>query len=176
MDEKALPAMALSDLPAVPDAIEAAPGVVVSGTSPADALAPGALPSPAAPVVAAPRAPRKLYDCSKCPGYCCSYPIIDVSKRDIERLARWFGLDYAVAERRFARFEGKKRVMRRQVDKTFGSICRFFDTEKRRCTVYEARPSVCRSYPSGRCGYWDFLTFERKLQADPEFIATTDHR
>ena len=43
-----------------------------------------------------------------------------------------------------------------------------------RCTVYESRPGVCRNYPdSSRCGYYDFLRFERAHQADPEFIATT---
>ena len=49
------------------------------------------------------------------------------------------------------------------------------DQEKRRCTVYEARPGVCRKYPdSNRCGYYDFLKFEREAQDDPNWIATTD--
>ena len=30
---------------------------------------------------------RKLYDCMKCPGYCCSYPVIEVKDRDAERIA-----------------------------------------------------------------------------------------
>jgi Fe-S-cluster containining protein len=48
------------------------------------------------------------------------------------------------------------------------------DQEKRRCTVYEARPAVCRAYPdTARCGYYDFLQFEREQQGDPEFIALT---
>jgi Fe-S-cluster containining protein len=50
-------------------------------------------------------------------------------------------------------------------------MCRFFDTTERRCTVYKARPAVCRQYPNGaRCGYFDFLQFERKHQDDPDFI------
>ena len=28
-----------------------------------------------------------VYNCSKCPGYCCSYPIIPLKKRDVQRLA-----------------------------------------------------------------------------------------
>ena len=48
------------------------------------------------------------------------------------------------------------------------------DQEKRRCTVYEARPGVCRKYPdSYRCGYYDFLRFEREQQDDQELIALT---
>ena len=31
--------------------------------------------------------PRQ-YDCLKCPGYCCSYPIIVVTRRDLARIAR----------------------------------------------------------------------------------------
>ena len=35
------------------------------------------------------RLPR-MYNCSKCPGYCCSYPLIALTKRDVERLAKHF--------------------------------------------------------------------------------------
>jgi hypothetical protein len=119
----------------------------------------------------------KLYDCSKCPGYCCSYPIIKISTRDIARLARHFGITTEAAERRFTRIaHGEPRVLRRKKDDHYGRICRFFDTEQRRCTVYEARPAICRAFPGGnRCGYYDFLSFERRKQDDPEYVATTDH-
>jgi len=40
--------------------------------------------------------------------------------------------------------------------------------------VYKARPAVCREFPgAGRCGYYDFLSFERNAQEDPDFISTT---
>jgi Fe-S-cluster containining protein len=115
-----------------------------------------------------------MYDCSKCPGYCCSYPIIALTKRDIERLAKHFGLSYSKARTKFTSVQPEaKYAMRRKADKHFGRICRFFDTEKRRCTVYKARPAVCRDCPGGRCGYYDFLASERRGQDDPEMIATT---
>ena len=116
------------------------------------------------------------YDCSKCPGYCCSYPLIEVGKRDIQRLAKHFGISYAQAETRYTRFDksGKVRSLRQQEDEHFGRICKLFDTKKRQCTVYESRPGVCRDYPEGkRCGYYEFLQFEREHQDDPTFIATT---
>ena len=28
------------------------------------------------------------YSCNKCPAYCCSYPEIEVTPRDIQRLAK----------------------------------------------------------------------------------------
>lgn len=119
-----------------------------------------------------------MYDCRKCPGYCCSYPVIPVGKRDVERLARHFAITPAEAERKFTRrAHGLKRVMRRKKDEHFGRICRFFDTKKRNCTVYAARPGVCRSFPGEtRCGYYDFLKFERRRQDDPEYVAVTDSR
>ena len=65
--------------------------------------------------------------------------------------------------------------MRRQKDRYFGHICKMFDTRKRQCTVYEARPGVCREYPeTKRCGYYDFLEFEREQQEDKKFVATTN--
>jgi len=116
------------------------------------------------------------YDCSKCPGYCCSYPNIAIEKSDVARLARHFGVTLEVAARRFTRqAHGRKWVLRRKKDPHFGRICRFFDTERRNCTIYEARPKLCRSYPNEpKCGYWEFLSWERRQQNDPEFVAKTD--
>jgi Fe-S-cluster containining protein len=117
-----------------------------------------------------------MYNCQKCPGYCCSYPLIALDKRDVERLARHFGVSFDEARQKFTVERwGRKYSMRRKADPIFGRICRFFDTDKRRCTIYEARPALCRSYPGGRCGYYDFLSFERRAQEDPEFVATTDN-
>lgn len=116
-----------------------------------------------------------MYNCLKCPGYCCSYPLIQLTKRDVQRLARHFGLSFEVARKKFTKAEvGAKYAMRRKDDKHFGRICRFFDTEKRRCTIYTARPTICREYPGSKsCGYYDFLSSERESQNDPDHIATT---
>ena len=99
-----------------------------------------------------------------------------MTPRDIERLARHFGITYGQAEERFTKLDGveKVRLLRHHKDKVFDSVCVFLDRDKRRCTVYESRPGVCRSYPeSQRCGYYEFLKFERAHQGDPKFIALT---
>jgi Fe-S-cluster containining protein len=121
--------------------------------------------------------PRQKYDCLKCPGYCCSYPIIEVKDRDAERIANHFDMPLAKAEEKFFRMTSEHgRVMRRHKDKHFGKICRFFDIEERRCTIYEARPRACREFPGkDNCGYWDFLAFERNAQEDEDYISTTWH-
>lgn len=114
---------------------------------------------------------KKLYDCLKCPAYCCSYDRIIVEKRDVARLARHFDLPPETVMKRFLKTVEGEQVLRHQKDKHFGSICMFMDTKARRCTIYEARPSVCREYPDRpRCGYYDFLKWEREFQEDEDFI------
>ena len=119
---------------------------------------------------------RTKYSCLKCPGYCCSYPEIEVTPRDIERLGKHFGLAYKQAEERFTKYDAKEKVrlLRHRRDRIFQTVCMFLDQKTRRCTVYQARPGVCRKYPdSNKCGYYEFLKFEREQQGDKELVALT---
>ena len=121
--------------------------------------------------------PRKYFDCARCPAYCCSYPIIRLTKKDLRRLAKHLGLSLEQAVKKYTKREDdkkKKRIMRHRSDEHFGSVCTFLDRETRQCTVYEARPGICRDFPgTRRCGYYEFLKFERYLLKDPDHVATT---
>lgn len=113
-----------------------------------------------------------FYDCLNCPSYCCSYPRIPVTARDVKRLAKHFELSESEAREEFTKpgWTQRERVMRHQKDEVYGSACRFLDLETRLCTVHEVRPSVCRGHPDGpNCGYYVFLMSERKDQNDPDF-------
>jgi hypothetical protein len=115
-----------------------------------------------------------FYDCLNCPSYCCTYPRIPVTKRDIQRLARHHGISDATAKRRFTKqgWTKRERVLRHQDDEIFGTACRFLDLETRLCTVHGARPSICRSHPGKpTCGYYAFLMSERRNQDDPNLAA-----
>jgi Fe-S-cluster containining protein len=101
---------------------------------------------------------RILYNCSTCPAYCCSYDRIEVSKRDLLRIARHFGISYKQAEKRYTKIAWGDRVLRHKKDHIFKHVCEFLDQDERRCTIYDARPSVCRGYS------------ERQRQGDDEFI------
>jgi Fe-S-cluster containining protein len=120
------------------------------------------------------RTSKPRYNCAKCPAYCCTYPRTPATDADIRRLAKGLGkpVDY-VREKYTKEVEGE-RVLRHKQDEIFETCCRFLDVETRRCTVYEHRPRICRSYPGTvRCGYYDFLVFERRAQNDPEYVALT---
>ena len=119
---------------------------------------------------------RVHYSCAKCPAFCCTYTDIEVTKRDVKRIAKHFDLSLKEAREKYTKMEstGKVRVMRHRSDKHFVTACMMLDQETRRCTMYEARPSVCRVYPdSSRCGYYEFLKFERNQQGDEDHVATT---
>lgn len=108
------------------------------------------------------------YNCSKCPAYCCSiYERVQVTKRDINRLANYFGVDVETAQRRFTTTWQGEHILKRKADPIFGKACKFLDPSTCRCTIYEGRPSVCREFPDRtRCAYYDLLTFERSQQGD----------
>ena len=85
-------------------------------------------------------------------------------------------MGFREAQEKFTKLRAKDgaRLLRHKKDKIFDSTCMLLDQEKRRCTVYDARPGVCRKYPdSSRCGYYDFLKFEREQQGDEELVALT---
>lgn len=118
--------------------------------------------------------PRVYFNCSKCPAYCCSiYERVQVTKRDLNRLARHFGLEIEAAEKRYTKIDRSsgERILRRKKDVIFEEACRFLDPETRGCTIYHARPAVCREYPARtRCSYYDVLQFERSQQDDPGVV------
>ncbi len=120
---------------------------------------------------------KKHYDCLKCVAYCCTYTHIPVNKTDAARLARHFGITPEMAERRYTKRGDKDnpRVIRHTEDPHFETSCMFLDKETRNCTIYKARPKICRDFPTqSRCGYYEFLKFEREVQDDPNWVATTN--
>ena len=77
--------------------------------------------------------PIGRYDCTKCPGYCCSYSRIAISDFDIERLARHFGISKAAARLKFTyHYQTKEldeQLLRHRKDHVFKSTCMFFDQD-----------------------------------------------
>lgn len=118
--------------------------------------------------VPAAKAKRALYDCEKCPAYCCSvYERVAVGDKDLKRLAKHFNLSLEEAERQFTKKWEDERILKRKADPVLGSACRYLDLKTRGCTIYEARPDTCRDYPvQKRCAYYDLYRFEMRQQDD----------
>jgi len=112
------------------------------------------------------------YDCDKCIAYCCSiYDRVQVTSRDIRRLAAHFRVAPEVATQRYTKVFGKERILRRKADRLFGQACTFLDQDTRKCTVYNARPVTCHEFPTtSRCAYYDLIEFEREQQGDPDVM------
>ncbi len=116
--------------------------------------------------------PRVYFDCNKCPAFCCSiYERVVVTKRDITRLAKHFGISFEEARQRYTVEFEDERILKRVEDRIFEKTCTFLDQKTRGCTIYHARPEVCRSYPGrSRCAYYDLLRFERIQQGDESVV------
>ena len=116
--------------------------------------------------------PRVHFDCNKCPAFCCTvYERVTINKHDINRLAKHFGVTPERARQRYTIDWEGERVLKRVKDVIFEKTCTFLDQKTRGCTVYHARPGVCRAYPgTSRCSYYDLLRFERKQQGDESVI------
>ena len=112
------------------------------------------------------------YDCSKCPAYCCSvYGRVRITKRDLKRLAKYFQVTESRARHRFTKIYDGERILRQKKDSIFSESCTFLNPVTRQCTIYDARPEVCREFPDAkRCAYYDLLQFEREQQGDETVV------
>ena len=112
--------------------------------------------------------PRVYFDCTKCPAFCCTiYERVQVTKRDINRLAKHFGVSPETARRRYTKKWENERILKKVKDVVFEETCEFLNQETRGCSIYQARPAVSREYPArSRCSSYDVLQFERNQQRD----------
>jgi len=115
---------------------------------------------------------RVFFDCNKCPAFCCSvYERVEVTTRDINRLAKFFNVTYEQARERYTTDYEEERVLKRVDDVIFPKTCMFLDQKTRGCTIYKGRPAVCRAFPGrSRCAYYDLLKFEREQQGDESVV------
>lgn len=87
------------------------------------------------------------FECTQC-GNCCSGPtegFVWVTEAEIQSLAAQIGMSDRLEEfeRKFTRSIGARTSL---VEYSDGD-CIFLDPVSRTCTVYEARPSQCRTWP-----------------------------
>lgn len=87
------------------------------------------------------------FKCSGCGDCCTGSPgYVWVNKEEIAKLAALVGLDVEEFEARNVRMVG----VRKSLVEYENGDCVFFDNKSRKCTVYNARPRQCRTWP-----FWD---------------------
>lgn len=87
------------------------------------------------------------FQCSQC-GKCCtgSPGFVWVNHDDISALAGAIGEEIEAFEDKYVRKIGIRKSLREFPN----GDCVFFDTDARRCSVYDDRPRQCRTWP-----FWD---------------------
>ena len=87
------------------------------------------------------------FECSQCGDCCTGAPgFVWVSQIEIEAIAQEVGMDSEQFEDTYVRKIGARRSLREFPN----GDCVFFDTEKKGCQAYGARPVQCRTWP-----FWD---------------------
>ena len=87
------------------------------------------------------------FTCSECGDCCTGAPgYVWVNSEEIAALAAAVGTTVDAFEDQYVRRVG----MRKSLKEFPGGDCVFFDSQSRKCSVYEARPRQCRTWP-----FWD---------------------
>jgi Fe-S-cluster containining protein len=84
------------------------------------------------------------FQCTGCGGCCTGAPgYVWVTKGEIEAMAQALDTTVAEFEKRYVRQVG----IRKSLIELANGDCIFLDAGQRRCTLYEARPRQCRTWP-----------------------------
>jgi Fe-S-cluster containining protein len=84
------------------------------------------------------------FKCTQCGDCCTGAPgYVWVNSAEIAVLAHKLGVDVPEFEKKFVRQVGARKSL---VEFENGD-CVFFDGQARKCTVYDARPRQCRTWP-----------------------------
>ena len=104
------------------------------------------------------------FECTQC-GACCSGEpgYVWVNDDEIETLAVHMQLSVDDFERRFVRVVGMDKSLVEYPD----GDCIFLDPESRGCTVYEARPIQCRTWPFWGSNLADKATWKETCEVCP---------
>jgi Fe-S-cluster containining protein len=116
-----------------------------------------------------PQAPRKQtsglrFECTQC-GKCCmrrgKYAYVYLGDEEITRLAKTVGMTEAAFRRRYTIVDelGWTQIEFRD------EYCPFLDRKSNGCTVYEARPVQCRTFP-----FWVDMVDERGWTAEAKTL------
>ena len=92
--------------------------------------------------------------CDTCAGNCCigESGYIWINKNECEELAKYLNIEVKDLVHNYLRKVGYNYSIVEKKLSENNYACIFFDLEKRQCSVYEARPKQCRTFP-----FWDYF-------------------
>jgi Fe-S-cluster containining protein len=106
--------------------------------------------------------------CGECGGKCCvgESGYIWISEEEAQKVASFLLMDiYGFADRYLFRANGKLSI--KEKEHGGGSACVFFDEKEKNCSIYDVRPTQCRTFP-----FWDYYKThnEEALKECPALI------
>lgn len=101
--------------------------------------------------------------CAACGGKCCTGESgnIFVSHDEIVNISNFLKLSQEEFRKKYLHKVGFKLSLN-EVKYQDGFACVFFDTEQKNCSIYEQRPTQCRTFP-----FWEyFKTHKEELKKE----------
>ena len=92
--------------------------------------------------------------CDTCAGNCCigDSGYIWINKNEIENLANHLNISIEELGLNYLRKVGYKYSLKERQLAKDNYACIFFDLDKKCCSIYEVRPTQCRTFP-----FWDYF-------------------
>jgi len=91
--------------------------------------------------------------CLTCDGNCCigESGYIWISKLECEKLAKFLNITLEQLAKNYLIKVGYKYSLKEKKISTNNYACVFFDLEQKRCSIYDVRPTQCRTFP-----FWEY--------------------
>jgi Fe-S-cluster containining protein len=92
--------------------------------------------------------------CAQCEGNCCigESGYIWITPKEIGDLAKFLNISEQELFAKYVFKHGYKfSIKEKQLDEN-NFACVFFDLDKKQCSIYDVRPSQCRTFP-----FWDYF-------------------
>ncbi len=92
--------------------------------------------------------------CDSCEGNCCigESGNIWINNSEIENLAKYLNISVDELKLKYIEKRSYKYSIKEVQLSVNNYACIFFDLEKKGCSIYEVRPTQCRTFP-----FWDYF-------------------
>lgn len=97
--------------------------------------------------------------CNQCEGNCCigESGYIWITQQEIRKLAKFLNISMEDVVKKYLFKSAYKYSIKEEKLSTNNYVCVFFDLNKKQCSIYEARPNQCRTFP-----FWEY--FKKNIQ------------